>query len=174
MSDPGAELVEVVDADGRPIAQVTRREMRARRLPHRCTYVLVFDSAGRLFVHQRTATKDVFPSRWDMTIGGVLAVGEAFDAGARRELAEELGVTAPLERLFEVRFPADRPQVFGMAYRGRHDGPFRLQPEEIVSGAFLTAAELDAALARERFCPDGLAVFRKFRERFPEAFPCAS
>jgi isopentenyldiphosphate isomerase len=174
VSDPGAELVDVVDDDGRPIARVTRREMRARRLPHRCVYVLVFDAAGRLFVHQRTATKDVFPSRWDMTIGGVLAAGEDFATGARRELAEELGVAAALETLFEVRFPADRPQVFGVAYRARHDGPFRLQPEEIVRGEFMTAPELDAALVRERFCPDGLAVFATFRERFPEEFSCAS
>jgi isopentenyldiphosphate isomerase len=174
VSDPGAELVDVVDGDGRPIRRVTRREMRAQRLPHRCTYVLVFDSAGRLFVHQRTDTKDVFPSRWDMTIGGVLAPGEDFDTGARRELAEELGVTAALERLFDVRFPAERPQVFGMAYRCRHDGPFQLQPEEIVRGEFMSAAELDAALARERFCPDGLAVFTTFRERFPEDFACGS
>jgi len=174
VSDPGAELVDVVDDDGQPIARVTRREMRARRLPHRCTYVLVFDSTGRIFVHQRTATKDVFPSRWDMTIGGVLAAGEDFDTGARRELEEELGVSAPLESLFDVRFPADRPQVFGVAYRVHHDGPFRLQPEEIVRGEFMSAAALDAALARERFCPDGLAVFATFRERFPEDFACES
>lgn len=174
MSDPGAELVDVLDEAGRPVGRVTRREMRARRLPHRSVYVLVFDSADRLFVHQRTATKDVFPSRWDMTIGGVLAAGEDFATGARRELEEELGVAAALEPLFDVRFPAERPQVFGEAYRARHDGPFRLQPEEIVRGEFMTAPALDAALARERFCPDGLAVFTTFRSRFPEDFPCAS
>lgn len=174
MTDPGDELVDVLDDAGRPVGRVTRRVMRARRLPHRAVYVMVFDAAGRLFVHQRTATKDVFPSRWDTTIGGVLGAGEDFDAGARRELAEELGVDAPLETLFDVRFPADRPQVFGMAYRARHDGPFRLQPEEIVRGEFMTGPALEATLARERFCPDGLAVFRAFRERFPEELPCES
>ena len=174
MTDPGAELVDVVDADGRVVDRVPRREMRARRLPHRSVYVLVFDSHGRLFVHQRTATKDVFPSRWDMTIGGVLAAGEDFATGAARELEEELGVAAPLEALFDVRFPAERPQVFGMTYRTRHDGPFRLQPEEIVRGEFMTADALDAALAREKFCPDGLAVFTTFRTRHPEAFPCTA
>lgn len=102
MIDPGTELVDVVDDDGHPIARVTRREMRARRLPHRCVYLLVFDAAGRIFVHQRTATKDVFPSRWDMTIGGVLAAGEDFETGARRELEEELGQPAPDGDPFEL------------------------------------------------------------------------
>jgi len=174
MSDPGAELVDVVDEAGHVVDRVPRREMRARRLPHRCVYILVFDGRGRIFVHQRTATKDVFPSRWDMTIGGVLAAGEDFDTGAARELEEELGVATALEPIFDVRFPTERPQVFGMAYRARHDGPFRLQPEEIVAGEFMTPDDLDAALAREKFCPDGLAVFTTFRDRWPEAFRCGS
>ena len=82
--DPGAELVDVVDAGNRVVGTVTRREMRARRLPHRSTYILVFDRAGRLFVHLRTATKDVWPSHWDVCVGGVLAAGESYDEGAAR------------------------------------------------------------------------------------------
>ncbi len=109
--DPGAEPVDVVDDDGRVVGVVTRREMRARRLPHRSTYILVFDRAGRLFVHLRTATKDLYPSHWDTCAGGVLSAGEAFDDGARRELLEELGVDAPLERLFPFRWSDERTIV---------------------------------------------------------------
>jgi isopentenyl-diphosphate delta-isomerase len=49
-----------------------------------------------------------------------------------------------------------------MAYRLVHDGPFRLQPEEIVRGEFLA---IEAVLARaccEPFCPDGMVVLEKF------------
>jgi len=67
--DPGAELVDVVDEAGRVVATVSRREMRARRLAHRSVYVLVFDRRGALFVHLRTADKDVYPSHWDVAIG---------------------------------------------------------------------------------------------------------
>ena len=59
---PGDELVDVIDGQGRTVGTVTRREMRGRRLPHRCTYVLVFNRRGELFVHLRTPTKDVYPS----------------------------------------------------------------------------------------------------------------
>jgi isopentenyldiphosphate isomerase len=68
-SNPGDELVDVIDDAGRTIATVTRREMRARRLPHRCTYLLVFNRAGDLFLHLRTASKDVYPSHGDVAIG---------------------------------------------------------------------------------------------------------
>ena len=43
-----SELVDVLDAAGRPVATVTRREMRVRRLPHRATYILVFNRRGKL------------------------------------------------------------------------------------------------------------------------------
>ena len=57
-----AELVDIVDDDDQIIATVTRREMRAQRLRHRCCAVLVMGSDGRLLVHQRAATKDGWPS----------------------------------------------------------------------------------------------------------------
>ena len=103
-TDPGSELVDVLDDAGRPIGRATRREMRERRLPHRCVYILVFNRRGEPYVHLRTPTKDVYPSHWDVAVGGVLAAGETFDAGAERELAEELGVTAPLTVLFPFRY----------------------------------------------------------------------
>ncbi len=140
--DPGgdSELVDVLDAAGRPVATVTRREMRARRLPHRATYVLVFN---------------------------VLAAGESFDEGARREAREELGVDLEPEPLFPLRYADERTVVHGMVYRARHDGPFHLQPEEIVRGEFLALAAVAARAGREPFCPDGLAALAEYRRRWP-------
>ncbi|HVJ81549.1 MAG TPA: NUDIX hydrolase, partial [Planctomycetia bacterium] len=60
-----AELVDVVNEAGEVVGVATRAEIRARRLPHRCTYLLVFNLSGQIFIHRRTATKDVFPSFWD-------------------------------------------------------------------------------------------------------------
>ncbi len=163
--DAGAELVDVVDDAGRPVGVVSRREMRARRLPHRSVYVLVFDRRERLFVHLRAADKDLYPSHWDVAIGGVLAAGESFDAGGRREAREELGVDVDLVPLFPVRYEDAATVVHGMAYRALHEGPFRLQPEEIVRGEFVPLAELAARAAAAPFCPDGLAVLAEYRRR---------
>jgi isopentenyldiphosphate isomerase len=165
--DPGAELVDVLDDAGRVVGRTTRRDMRARRLPHRCTYILVFDPAGALFVHRRTATKDVYPSHWDPAVGGVLAAGESFDDGAARELAEELGVQAPLTALFPFRYQDHATVVHAMVYATVHAGPFTLQPEEIVEGRFVDWTAFDALVAREPVCPDSLAVVATHRSRYP-------
>jgi isopentenyldiphosphate isomerase len=160
---PGDEPVDALDAAGRPVGVVSRREMRARRLPHRAVYVLVFNRRGELFIHLRTADKDVYPAHWDVAIGGVLGAGESFDGAARREAREELGVDVDPERLFPFRWSDATNDVHGMVYRARHDGPFRLQPEEIVRGEFVALDDVAVRGAREPFCPDGLAALAAYR-----------
>jgi isopentenyldiphosphate isomerase len=162
MPSPADELVDVTDDAGRVIGTATRQEMRRRRLPHRCVYILVFNSHGDLFIHLRTPTKDVFPSHWDVAVGGVMAAGESFDVGAQREGKEELGVELALEPVFPFRYADERTIVHGMVYRAVHDGPFQLQVEEVVRGEFVPVAEALARAAREAFCPDGLAVLREY------------
>lgn len=163
--DPGNDLVDVIDNEGRTIGTVTRREMRGRRLAHRCVYILVFNSRGDLFIHQRTPAKDVYPGYWDVAVGGVLAAGEDFDAGALREGREELGVDLDPQSLFLFRYGDSFSVVQGMVYRAVHNGPFRLQPEEIVSGDFVPLADVWTKIERAPFCPDGVAVLNEYWTR---------
>ncbi|MCI0685526.1 MAG: NUDIX domain-containing protein [Gemmataceae bacterium] len=156
------ELVDVIDDAGQTIAVVTRGHMRGRRLPHRCTYVLVFNARGELFIHLRTPVKDVYPSHWDTCIGGVLAAGETYAQGVVREVREELGIDAAPIELFPFRHADERSVVQAMVYRLDHEGPFRLQPEEIVRGEFVTVDEALQRAQREPFCPDGLEVVRHY------------
>lgn len=51
-----------------------------------------------LYCHQRTATKRIFPSLYDMFVGGISLVGEEPNDTARREIAEELGLKAAFEK----------------------------------------------------------------------------
>jgi isopentenyldiphosphate isomerase len=80
---PADELVEEVDADGNVVRVVTRAQMRAEHLRHRCTYIGVMSTDGtKLLVHQRSFDKDVFPGWWDVVAGGVCAVGEDWRTSA--------------------------------------------------------------------------------------------
>src|SRR3954447_5289866 len=90
--DPAGELVDVVDDDGRVVRVVTRAEMRAGCLRHRCTFIVVRNTAGEVLIHRRSEDKDLWPGRWDLACGGVVTAGEAWEPAARRELAEELGI----------------------------------------------------------------------------------
>jgi 8-oxo-dGTP pyrophosphatase MutT (NUDIX family) len=164
--DPSQELVDVVDDQGKTIATVTRQEVRERHLPHRAVYVLVFNRVRELFIHLRTPTKDVYPSYWDVCVGGVLAAGESFDEAARREVVEELGFDLRPERLFPFLYTDAIWVVHGMVYHIVHEGPFRLQAEEIVRGEFVPVNEVLARAAAAPFCPDGLSVLREYLRRY--------
>ena len=159
------EMVDIIDSEGHTVGTVSRQEMRGRRLPHRCVYILVFNRRGELFVHLRTPTKDVYPGYWDVAIGGVLAAGETFDQGAVREGREELGVDITPEPLFPFRYEDAASVVQGMVYRVEHDGPFQLQAEEIERGEFLPLSEVLERTRTEKFCPDGLGVLAEYKRR---------
>jgi isopentenyldiphosphate isomerase len=164
-SAAAAELVDIVDEENRTIGVLPRSQMRGRRLAHRCTYVLVFNGRGEIFIHLRTPTKDVFPSYWDVAVGGVLAAGESYEQGVRREVEEELGVQATPRELFLLRYEDARTVVFGMVYRLDHEGPFQLQAEEIVRGEWVALDEVWGRAQVEPFCPDGLEALREYQRR---------
>ena len=67
----GEEIVTVVDDENRPVAALPRRRVRRENLPHRATFVFVFDRKGRVLVQRRTAIKDLYPGRYDLAAGGV-------------------------------------------------------------------------------------------------------
>jgi isopentenyldiphosphate isomerase len=165
--DPAvSELVDVVDEQDRVVGRATRAEIRRDNLLHRAVYILVTNSRGELFIHERTTSKDVYPGYRDVAVGGVVAAGEDYDTAAARELAEELGVAdARLERLGPTAYADAGTRVRGMVYHARHDGPFVLQPEEIVSGKFVALACAERLAREARCCPDGAAVLRAYADR---------
>ena len=167
-ANPGDELLDRLDESGRVIGTISRRELRGTRIPHRCAYMLLFNSRGELFIHQRTATKDTHPGYWDVCVGGLPSAGESFDQAIRREAEEEIGVVVEPERLFPIHYRDARSIVYGMVYRAVHDGPFRFQPEEVARGEFVSLADGIAGTEREAFCPDGMAVLAEYRRRYGE------
>ncbi len=155
------ELVDVLNSVGEVVGIATRKEMRLCRLPHRCVYILVFNSEGEIFIHLRTATKDIFSSHWDVCAGGVVAAGEDFKMGAHRELQEELGVNVEPEFLFPFRYEDELTIVFAEVFRCFHEGPFVLQKEEVVRGEFISLKRLENLVLTHSFCPDGLQVLQQ-------------
>lgn len=136
--------------------------MRAERLLHRSTYILVFDSGGRLYVQKRTMTKDIYPGYWDPATGGVSLAGETYEEGAQRELAEEMGIrSVDLEFRFDFYFEDERSRVWGRTFTCTWDGPLELQAEEVEFVERMTPEEIFARSATEPFTPDGLLVVRK-------------
>ena len=97
------EHIQLVDARNRPCGSAPRALMRRFHFWHRATYIVVRNAQGDICVQRRTLIKEVFPGGDDLAAGGVVGAGEAVHLAARRELAEETGITdAVIDRVAGV------------------------------------------------------------------------
>ncbi|HEU4910999.1 MAG TPA: NUDIX domain-containing protein, partial [Actinomycetes bacterium] len=153
-----------VDETGAVVGAASRSAMRAANLAHLVVCVLLRDGAGRVYVHRRTDTKDVFPGAHDAFAAGCVLADEEPLQAAERELAEELGVTGVrLEPLFTQWYADEVMHHLCHVWTARYDGPVTHQPEEVAWGTWMTVAELRAHLADPAwpFVPDGRALVER-------------
>ena len=156
------EIVALYDEQGRECGSAPRSRMRAENLRHAATCIVLRDTAGRIFLHRRTMTKDMFPGLCDFAAGGVLAAGEDPYSGAVRELAEELGIVgAELEVIGEADYADERSRYHAFRYTAVSDDPVTLQPEEVAWGEWVSVAELRNRIRSDPadFVPDTLVLW---------------
>ena len=144
------EIFDVVNERDEVVGQMPRREVHRLGLRHRAVHVLVFNARGELFLQQRSLLKDNWPGVWDSSASGHLDTGETYDAGALREVREEIGLSlaAVPARLFKLAAGAETGMEFCWVYRAEHEGPFTLQEAEVRGGGWFTVEAIDDWIAR--------------------------
>jgi len=160
------EILDIVDEHDRVVGQAPRGQAYAEGLRHRCVFIQARDAEGRIFVHRRTPTKLVFPSLYDMFVGGVVAAGESYDEAALREAEEELGVQglpAPVP-LFSFLYDTPEHTWWSRVYEVRCDLPVSPQADEVAWHTFLTEEELERRLTEWEWVPDGAEAYRRLKE----------
>ena len=159
------EQVAIIDGSGAVVGSAPRSVMRRDNLPHVVVAVLVRDSVGRIYVHRRTGSKDVFPGMHDAWVAGCMTFGEAPESAVVRELEEELGIVGtPVRPLFTAWYADASTRHLCHAFTTTYDGPITHQASEIESGGWLTVAELRDRLADPdwAFVPDGRALISRW------------
>lgn len=163
-------MFDVVDDQDRIVGQALRDEVHARGFKHRAVHIFLFNPRGELFVQKRSASKDTFPGRYDSSASGHLESGEDYDACARRELREELGLEIPLDyfrKHFKIAACQETGWEFVWAYSVRGDYHPVINPAEIEAGEFWPQARVEAMIAEhpEQCAPGFVRVYQEFRRR---------
>ncbi|MFG2345365.1 NUDIX hydrolase [Streptomyces phaeochromogenes] len=160
------EILDIVDEHDEVLGQARRGDAYAQGMRHRCTFIQVKDAQGRLFVHRRTPTKLVFPSLYDMFVGGVVGAGETYDEAALREAEEELGVSGLPRPTFLFKFLYDDgagKSWWSAVYEVLCELPVKPQVEEVAWYGFLPEAEVRRRLREWEWVPDGLTAYSRLR-----------
>jgi isopentenyldiphosphate isomerase len=144
------EIFDVLNDRDEVIDRRSRPEVHRLGLMHRAVHVLVFNSAGQLFLQKRSMSKDRQPGLWDSSSSGHVNSGEEYDHCAIREPGEEIGLKldSPPQRVFKLPASPETDQEHVWVYRCESEGPFQLDPNEIERGAWFSPAEICAWIQR--------------------------
>ena len=156
------EWFDIVDEQDKVIGKAPRPEVHAKGLWHRAVYVMVFNSKGELFLQLRSKDKDVEPGVWTCSASGHLSSGETYDEAALKDTFEEIGVEVKPERLFRFTYRPYRQHLW--IYKANHEGPFKLDPEEVADGKWVSMGFLmkDTEANPENYSPEFIQILKRF------------
>ena len=165
------EWFQTFNEASEPLALKLRERVHIDGDWHKAAQVFVFDFSGRLLIQQRSADKDLFPLRWDSSVGEHLKPDETYAEGARRGLMEELGIegvalTALGDELRYV-YKDDRfwDREMQTAFACRFEGEIRPCQVEVAAVRWIPWEELTAKVDDE---PDAFTPwFHRHFQTYP-------
>ena len=146
-TDPQHELLDVVDDNNLVIATATRGEIHEKGWRHRACHIIVFNTAGHVFLQRRSLSKDSGAGLWDSSSAGHVDSGESYAECAVRELEEELGLvvsSAELREKFLLPANADNEMEFAQVYCLVTNNQPSPDAIEIMDSKWCEPTELDA------------------------------
>lgn len=142
------KMIDYVDDENNVIGFVPKDEAHYKGLFHRIIWVIVINDKDEILIQQRHRDKDISPLFWDLSAAGHVDTGETYEEAAEREMYEELGIKGELHFIKEGIFSYDHPtglkdREFYKLYVCRHNGPFKMQENEIEKIRFTAADEIE-------------------------------
>jgi isopentenyldiphosphate isomerase len=150
------EMSDMVDGNGIPLGALPRPLLHKYNILHRGIGIVVCDKEHLhrnsslvqeehclIYCHRRASTKRIFPSLYDMFVGGVSTAGEDSQLTAEREVGEELGLTRSSlsDELFKclicTSYNRCMVSMFTYRYDGREGDNIKWQEEEVDWGDFV-------------------------------------
>ena len=137
------ELFVVVDESDKIIGYRTRYDCHHNKeLIHRTIGVVVFNDQGQPLLQKRSKNKDLYPGLYTISASGHVNKGETYLQTAKRELLEELGITAALTKRAKSLVKLEQETEMGCLFSAKHNGPFYPEKDDIDEVRFVPPSEL--------------------------------
>ncbi|MBN2441546.1 MAG: NUDIX domain-containing protein [Spirochaetales bacterium] len=163
----GEEILPIVDTSGNPIGSATRKKCHSDpSLLHPVVHLHVFDPEGRLYMQQRSMTKDLYPGFWDTAVGGHISMGESITEALVREAEEELGIKVKEPRfLFNYIWKNENETEYVHTFLMQYAGIITVNPEEIMAGNFFTSSEIGKMVSNSITTPNFTYEFNLLKKK---------
>ena len=146
---------------------------------HRAISVFIFNRDGDLLIQQRHAQKRLWGSAWSNSCCSHPRVGEETDVAARRRVAEELGLEAPLSFLFKFEYRSSYDEIgteheLCSVYAGQVDCEPIVNTNEIQAWEWVSSRELNRRIEQtpNDFTPWLRIEWARINDEFSEDLLC--
>jgi isopentenyl-diphosphate Delta-isomerase len=141
------QQVILVTPQDEPIGVMEKMEAHQKGLLHRAFSVFIFDKEGRMLLQQRAPQKYHGAWLWTNACCSHPLLNEPVEAAAQRRLAEELGFTTPLEKIFAFTYKAVVENnliehEYDHVFAGEYEGEIRMNREEVCDYAYRELSEI--------------------------------
>lgn len=90
------EYIDILDENGLPTGETaTRKEVHQKGLWHRAILVAIIDKNNKILIQQRSANKEKYPNKWDISVAGHVSSGYDSLNAVYAEVMEEIGTQIP-------------------------------------------------------------------------------
>ena len=157
------EWFPLVNEMGETIGKATRKECHSgSKQLHPVIHLHIFNDAGELYLQKRSMTKDIQPGKWDTAVGGHIDYGETVEEALRREVSEELGITAFTPQFnTRYRFESAIEKQLVNTFRTIYNGEIKPDTEELDGGRFWSLEEIKSNLGQNVFTPNFEQEFKR-------------
>lgn len=98
------ELI-LVDADDTELGTMSKwGAHQGNGIRHRAFSIFLFNGPDRVFLQRRSLSKPLWPGFWSNSVCSHPRVGESYEAATKRRLWEEIGVRAPMQRIYRFEY----------------------------------------------------------------------
>lgn len=150
-----------------------KTEAHEKGLLHRAISIIVFNSKREMLIQQRADSKYHWAGIWSNTVCTHPRDGESYLEAAQRRLKEELGVSTPLQEVFDFIYKA-KDEDSGLTeheldhvFVGEYEGEILFNPEEVQAVRWISWKDLSTELQEhpERFSFWFKIILKEFEKR---------